>query len=36
MKQLPPRSYWKRWYVAVAGFLLLQIIFFYLITRHFS
>jgi hypothetical protein len=30
------KSYWQKWYLAVIGFLLVQVIFYYLITIYFQ
>ncbi len=30
------KKYWSRWYIAVIGFLLLQILVFYIITKSFA
>jgi hypothetical protein len=30
------KTYWRKWYIGVLLFLMLQIIFFYLITKYFS
>jgi len=30
------KSYWKKWYIGVIVFLLLQIGFYYLITQYFK
>jgi hypothetical protein len=30
------KLYWQKWYMAVIGFLLLQIVFYYLITIYFQ
>ena len=31
-----PMGSWKRWYILVISLLLLQIILYYFLTRHFS
>ena len=35
-KMKSEKSYWRKWYFSVLLFLIAQIIFFYLITKHFS
>lgn len=30
------KKYWIRWYAAVTGFLLLQVVLYYLFTKHWS
>ena len=30
------KAYWKKWYVAVIVFLLVQVVLYYLITIHFK
>jgi len=30
------KLYWRKWYIGVLLFLVAQIIFFYIITTHFS
>lgn len=30
------KKYWRRLYIIVVAFLLIQIVFYYLITAHFS
>jgi hypothetical protein len=30
------KSYWLKWYVSVIGFLVAQVIFYYLITIYFQ
>lgn len=30
------RSYWRKWYIAVAAFLAVQIVIFYFITETFK
>ncbi len=30
------RSYWNKWYIAVLLFLIIQVVFFYFITRYFN
>jgi hypothetical protein len=30
------KAYWQKWYVAVIGFLLVQVVLYYLITIYFQ
>ena len=29
------KTYWNKWYIALLVFLVLQVIFYYFITKHF-
>jgi len=35
-EKVPLFKKWSRWYLLVAGFLLLNILLFYFLTKHFS
>ena len=35
-EQVPLFKKWSTWYILVIGFLLLLILFFYFLTKHFS
>ncbi len=35
-EQVPLFKKWSTWYAVVIGFLVLLIVFFYLLTKHFS
>ncbi len=36
MKEDNSKSYWNKWYAVVIVFLLLQIIFYFIITQYFK